>query len=176
MYRAVALAALARGSSPVEVADSVQIEVGDRVFLDGRDVSDEIRIPAVSEAASRAAALPAVRTAMAAQQRRLLSEGDWVAEGRDIGTVVAPEAEVKVFLTASPEVRAGRRAAELGGDVATVLAEQAIRDQRDLNREHSPLRPAQGAVEVDTSDLDFDEVVARIVALVNRARGSSAAR
>jgi len=176
MYRAVALAALARGSSPVEVADSVQIEVGDRVFLDGRDVSDEIRIPAVSEAASRAAALPAVRTAMAAQQRRLLSEGDWVAEGRDIGTVVAPEAEVKVFLTASPEVRAGRRAAELGGDVATVLAEQAIRDQRDLNREHSPLRPAQGAVEVDTSDLAFDEVVARIVALVNRARGSSAAR
>jgi cytidylate kinase len=176
MYRAVALAALARGSAPADVADSVQIEVGDRVLLDGRDVSDEIRIPAVSEAASRAAALPAVRTAMAAQQRRLLSEGDWVAEGRDIGTVVAPEAEVKVFLTASPEVRAGRRAAELGGDVATVLAEQAIRDQRDLNREHSPLRPAQGAVEVDTSDLNFDEVVARIVALVNRARGSSAGR
>jgi cytidylate kinase len=176
MYRAVALAALARGSSPAEVADLVQIEVGDRVLLDGRDVSDEIRTPSVSEAASRAAALPAVRSAMAAHQRRLLSDGDWVAEGRDIGTVVAPEAEVKVFLTASPEVRAGRRAAELGGDVATVLAEQAIRDQRDLSREHSPLRPAQGAVEVDTSDLGFDEVVARIVALVDRARGSSAAR
>jgi cytidylate kinase len=176
MYRVVALAALARGSSPEAVADSVRIEVGDRVLLDGRDVSDEIRTPAVSEAASRAAALPAVRTAMAAHQRRLLSDGDWAAEGRDIGTVVAPEAEVKVFLTASPEVRARRRAAELGGDVATVLAEQAIRDQRDVSREHSPLRPAPGAVELDTSDLAFDEVVARIVDLVDQARRGSAAR
>jgi cytidylate kinase len=176
MYRVVALAALARGSSPEAVADSVRIEVGDRVLLDGRDVSDEIRTPAVSEAASRAAALPAVRTAMAAHQRRLLSDGDGAAEGRDSGTVVAPEAEVKVFLTASPEVRARRRAAELGGDVATVLAEQAIRDQRDVSREHSPLRPAPGAVELDTSDLAFDEVVARIVDLVDQARRGSAAR
>ena len=92
-----------------------------------------------------AAAQPAVREAMVAQQRRLLDDGDWVAEGRDIGTVVAPEAEVKVFLTASSEARAQRRAAELGVDPATVLAEQAIRDERDTGREHSPLQAAPDA-------------------------------
>ncbi len=176
MYRAVALAALARGAPPAEVAGSITIEVADRVLLDGRDVTEAIRAPAVSEAASQAAALPAVRSAMVARQRRLLADGDWVAEGRDIGTVVAPHAEVKVFLTASPEVRARRRAAELGGDPATVLAEQAIRDQRDLNREHSPLRPAPGAVEVDTTDLELPEVVARVVELVNRRGEASTGR
>jgi cytidylate kinase len=170
MYRAVALAGLQRHQPPADVAGSVAIELGDRVLLDGVDVSHEIRAPEVSEAASRAAALPTVRQAMAAQQRRLLAEGDWVAEGRDIGTVVAPSAEVKVFLTASPEVRAGRRASELGGDPATVLAEQAIRDQRDLQREHSPLRPAEGAVELDTSDLSLEAVVARIMSLVAARR------
>ena len=100
----------------------------------------------MSEAASLAAADPAVREAIVAEQRRLLARGDWVAEGRDIGTVVAPDAEVKVFLTADPAERARRRAAELGVDAATVLAEQTIRDQRDQTREHSPLAPAEGAV------------------------------
>jgi cytidylate kinase len=88
-----------------------------------------------------------------------------VAEGRDIGTVVAPAAEVKVFLTASPEERARRRAAELDVDPATVLAEQTIRDERDRSREHSPLAPAPGAVRLDTTGLSFDEVVDRIVGL-----------
>ena len=97
-----------------------------------------------------AAADPAVREAVAAEQRRLLADGDWVAEGRDIGTVVAPGAEVKVFLTADPAERARRRAAELGVDEATVLAEQTIRDERDRTREHSPLVPADGAVVLDT--------------------------
>jgi cytidylate kinase len=166
MYRAVALAGLQRHQPPAQVAGAIEIELGDRVLLDGVDVSREIRAPEVSEAASRAAAIPAVREAMAAQQRRLLAAGDWVAEGRDIGTVVAPWAEVKVFLTASPEVRAQRRASELGGDPATVLAEQAIRDQRDLQREHSPLRPAEGAVELDTSDLSLEAVVVRIMSMV----------
>jgi cytidylate kinase len=96
----------------------------------------------------------------------MLSNGDWVAEGRDIGTVVSPDAEVKVFLTASPEERANRRAAELGVDPHTVLAEQAIRDRRDAEREHSPLKPAAGAVVLDTTGLTFEEVVARVVALV----------
>ena len=112
MYRSVALAALERDRPPAEVAPAVRIELGDRVLLDGRDVTEAIRTPEVSEAASVAAAQPEVRQAMVAEQRRLLAEGDWVAEGRDIGTVVAPEAEVKVFLTASPRgarPAAGRR-------------------------------------------------------------------
>src|SRR5689334_13533837 len=124
MYRAVALGALERGVEPSILAPSLRISLGDRVLLDGRDVTESIRTPAVSEAASRAAAEPAVRAAMVAEQRRLLSSGDWVAEGRDIGTVVAPDAEVKVFLTATPAERARRRAAELGADPGQVLAEQ----------------------------------------------------
>ena len=170
MYRAVALAALRAGAEPAEVAGSVSIEVGDQVRLDGTDVTAEIRTPEVSEAASRAASQPEVRAAMVAQQRRLMSDGDWVAEGRDIGTVVVPDAAVKVFLTARPEARAARRAAELGGDAATVLAEQVIRDQRDSEREHSPLRPADDAVTIDTTDLSFDAVVDRVVSLVEAAR------
>src|ERR1700716_1185727 len=123
MYRAVALASIGQGREPAEVAPALRIELGDRVLLDGRDVTDAIRRPEVSEAASRAAADPAVREAMVAEQRRLLSSGQWVAEGRDIGTVVAPDAAVKVFLTADPEERARRRASEIGADPGTVLAE-----------------------------------------------------
>jgi CMP/dCMP kinase len=166
MYRAVALAALRLGRPPGQVAGDVSIALGDRVLLDGEDVTAAIRTPEVSEAASVAAPDPAVRTAMVAEQRRLLADGDWVAEGRDIGTVVWPAAEVKVFLTASPHARAGRRAHELGADAAVVLAEQAIRDQRDTERTQSPLRPADDAVTIDTSDLTLDEAVERVVTLV----------
>ena len=170
MYRAVALAALRRGVGPAVLAAEVRVSVGERVLLDGEDVSEEIRGLEVSEAASRAAAEPAVRAAMVAEQRRLMSAGDWVAEGRDIGTVVAPDATVKVFLTASPRERARRRAEQLGGDPATVLAEQTIRDARDSQREASPLRPADGAVELDTTGLSEADVVERIVALARAAR------
>jgi cytidylate kinase len=171
MYRAVALAALRSGRAPAAVAPEVRIELSDsHVGLDGEDVTPLIRTPEVSEAASRAAADPAVRVAMVAPQRELLSSGDWVAEGRDIGTVVAPDAEVKVFLTASPEERARRRAAELGVDEATVLAEQTIRDERDRTREHSPLEPAPGAVVLDTTGMTQEEVVERIVALASGIR------
>jgi CMP/dCMP kinase len=166
MYRAVALPARQRGRPPAEVAPAMSIELGDRVRVDGRDVTEQIRTPEVSEAASVAAAQPAVRAAMVAEQRRLLRDGDWVAEGRDIGTVVAPDAEVKVFLTASSEARAQRRAAELGVDTATVLAEQAIRDERDTGREHSPLQAAPDALALDTTDLTLAQVVERIVGLV----------
>lgn len=166
MYRSVALAACARGVGPAEVAPELRIEVGERILLDGHDVTSAIRSSAVSEAASRAAADPAVRSAMVALQRELLSHGDWVAEGRDIGTVVAPDAEVKVFLTADPAERARRRAAELGVDPASVLAEQTIRDERDRTREHSPLGPASGSVTVDTTGLTLPEVVERVVGLV----------
>lgn len=166
MYRSVALAAIRRGTDPAAVAPELEIQVGDRVILDGEDVTEAIRSPEISEAASRAAADPAVRRAMVALQRRLIGRGDWVAEGRDIGTVVAPEAEVKVFLTADPRERARRRAQELGVGLETVLREQAIRDERDRAREHSPLRPAPGAVELDTTGLSRDEVVRRLVELV----------
>jgi CMP/dCMP kinase len=166
MYRSVALAACARGVGPAEVAPELRIEVGERILLDGHDVTSAIRSAAVSEAASRAAADPAVRSAMVALQRELLSHGDWVAEGRDIGTVVAPDAELKVFLTADPAERARRRAAELGVDPATVLAEQTIRDERDRTREHSPLEPAPGSVTVDTTGLSLPEVIDQVVGLV----------
>jgi len=167
MYRCVALAALERGLAPAEVAPTLRIELGERVLLDGRDVTEAVRAPAVSEAASRAAADPAVREAMVAQQGRLLGSGPgWVAEGRDIGTVVAPDADVKVFLTASPQERARRRAAQSGDDPQTVLVQQTVRDERDRERAHSPLAPAPAAIVIDTTGLTLAEVVAQVVALV----------
>jgi cytidylate kinase len=168
MYRSVALAALEAGREPADIARSVKIELDDGVRLDGRDVTAEIRRPEISEAASRVAADRGVREAMVAQQRRLLACGDWVAEGRDIGTVVAPDAEVKVFLTAGADERARRRAVELGADLYAVRAEQALRDERDTAREHSPLRPAPGAVVIDTTSMSIADVITRIAALVPR--------
>ena len=162
MYRAVALARL-RGDERAEVG----LEDG-RVTLDDEDVSHLIRTPEVTEEASRVAAERDVRARMVERQRELLSRGDWVAEGRDIGTVVAPHAEVKVFLTAHPRERAERRARELGADVERVLQEQTLRDERDTTREASPLQRAEGAEEVDTTGLTIDEVVARIVELARR--------
>ena len=170
MYRCVGLAAVERGLSPAAVAAELKIELGERILCDGRDVTDAIRTPEASEAASQAAADPTVREAVAGQQRRIVAQGDWVAEGRDIGTVVAPDAAVKVFLTASPEERARRRADQLGAEVQTVLAEQAIRDERDMTRAHSPLEAAADATLLDTTGLSLDEVIARVVALVDRAR------
>jgi cytidylate kinase len=171
MYRCVALLAARQDAEPADVAAQVTIELGDRVSCDGQDVTQAIRTPEVSERASRAAADPAVREAMVAQQRRLLSAGDWVAEGRDIGTVVAPDAEIKVFLTAEPGERARRRAVELGAEPETVLAEQTIRDQRDSSRELSPLRPAPDALMIDTTGLSADQVADRVVALVRQSAG-----
>ncbi len=170
MYRAVALAVIEQGGTASERAEELELELGDRVVAGGRDVTEAIRSPEVSDAASKVATNPKVREALVQKQRQLLAHGDWVAEGRDIGTVVAPDAEVKVFLTASPEERARRRAAELGTDVETVQRDQALRDAQDEEREHSPLVRAEDAVELDTSGLSIDEVVVRIVELVNGAR------
>ena len=169
MYRCVALAARDSDEPPAEVARRVRIALEPRVTLDGRDVTDEIRTPEVTELSSRVAADPGVREALVDKQRELMAGGDYVAEGRDIGTVVAPDAEVKVFLTASAEERARRRAAELGADAAAVLADQTLRDERDRTREHSPLAAAPGAVELDTTGLAVEEVVARIAALTRPA-------
>ena len=170
MYRAVGLMTLRHGGPPAERASELDIRLGERVLANGEDVTDAIRAPEVSEAASTVATDPRVREALVKKQRELLSDGDWVAEGRDIGTVVAPDAAVKVFLTASPEERARRRAEELGTDVGTVLRDQALRDAQDMDREHSPLKLASGAVELDTSELTVDEVVKRVVELVERIR------
>lgn len=177
MYRCVALLSLQEpGREPAELARAARIELREqdgasRTLLDGQDVSERIRAADVSEAASRVAADPGVREALVAQQRALIDAGDWVAEGRDIGTVVAPDAELKVYLTASAEERARRRAAELGADAATVLAEQLLRDERDSTRSHSPLQAAPGAIVLDTTGMDVEQVVARIAALARDAAG-----
>lgn len=172
MYRCVALASLRRATSASELASELAISVGQRVVLDGEDVTDAIRAPEVSERASQVAADAAVRRAMVAEQQRIMANGDWVADGRDIGTVVAPDAGLKVFLTADPAERARRRAAEMGVDAETVLAEQTIRDERDRNRAESPLRPAPGAAELDTTGMTLEQVVERVVALAQGRRTS----
>jgi len=154
MYRAVALAG-DRDPATLRIGFD-----GDRVLLDGEDVTDAIRTPEISDLASRRAADPTVRSALLEQQRALLASGDWVAEGRDIGTVVAPGADVKVWLTASLEERAQRR-----GQPPDEVRE---RDERDRTRDHSPMIAADDAVEVDTTGLSIDDVVARLVALVRR--------
>ena len=159
MYRAVGLAVLREGGVASERARELGSDFAD---------SPDLRTPEVSEAASRVATNEGVRSALVEKQRELMSTGDWVAEGRDIGTVVAPDAELKVFLTASAEERARRRAEELGTDVETVQRDQALRDAQDESREHSPLKAADDSVEVDTTGLSIEEVVERIVALVKR--------
>ncbi|HEX4345178.1 MAG TPA: (d)CMP kinase [Solirubrobacteraceae bacterium] len=166
MYRAIALAELRGAADPL----ASSIGLGARVTLDGEDVSAAIRTPEVTARASQVAARPQVRSALVKLQRGLIAGGDYVAEGRDIGTVVAPDAELKVFLTASPEERARRRAQQTGAEVAVVLAEQSERDERDATREHSPLTLAADAIEVDTTGLEIGEVVARIVALARPGR------
>jgi len=166
MYRCVALADLRGAQDALDPA----IGLGERITLDGEDVTDAIRAPEVSERASELAARPEVRGHLVALQRALIRSGDFVAEGRDIGTVVAPDAELKVFLTASPEERARRRAEQLGLDAEAVLREQRERDTRDATREHSPLKPARDALRVDTDGLKIDEVVQRIVRLATAVR------
>jgi CMP/dCMP kinase len=177
MYRCVALAGLERGADLDDceamgaLARSLRIVLDDGgVELGGRDVTGAIREPRVAEAASRVSVHPPVREAMVSRQRELIAAGRYVAEGRDIGTVVSPDAPLKVFLTASPEERARRRAAQTGEDEATVLAAQRERDERDETREHSALRAADDAVEIDTTGLSVGEVAERIVALA-RERG-----
>ncbi|HEY5194574.1 MAG TPA: (d)CMP kinase [Solirubrobacteraceae bacterium] len=181
MYRCVGLLALeSSNEAPAALARSVRIDfvagadsAPRRVLLDGRDVSEAIRAPEVSEAASRIAADSGVREALVAKQRELIAGGDWVAEGRDIGTVVAPDAELKVYLTADPVERARRRAVELGGDQRTVMAEQTLRDQRDSTRVHSPLETAPGAVVLDTTGMTIEQVVEHIAGLAQAARASA---
>jgi cytidylate kinase len=177
MYRCVALASLHAGLDPHDeesvtaVAERVRIGFeGERVLLDDEDVTDAIRDPDVTAAASLVSVHPGVRAAMVGRQRDLIESGPYVAEGRDIGTVVSPDAPLKVFLTASEEERARRRAAQTGERLEAVLAGQRARDTRDRDREHGALRPAEDSVELDTTGLEVDDVVERVVELA-RERG-----
>jgi cytidylate kinase len=172
MYRCVALAALRDGvdfddgEALGELARRSSIELSPgAVRLDGEDVSERIREPDVSAAASRVSVHPQVREAMVAQQRALISAADYVAEGRDIGTVVSPDSPLKVFLTASEEERARRRSAESGESVESVLEAMRARDGRDIEREHGALRAAEDAVELDTTGMAVDDVVDAVVRL-----------
>ncbi len=179
MYRAVGLLATEAGVSldeeaavlPVAAAAELRFDGDGRLFAGRRDVSDEIRTLEMGAAASRVSVLPGVRRLLVARQRELGSGADIVMEGRDIGTNVFPDADVKVFLTARPEVRAARRAAELRAkaddvDLDEVLAALVERDRRDSEREVAPLRRADDAVAVDTSGLTLDEVVDAVAAIV----------
>jgi CMP/dCMP kinase len=182
MYRSVALVATLQG---VDVNDGDTIERlarsividfvpdgdGDRVVVDGDDVTTAIRSPEISTAASIVSTYPGVRAALVARQREMAAEGGVVMEGRDIGTVVLPNADVKIFLTATLDARVRRRHAELvaRGEHVTldeIMRREGERDHRDQNREHSPLRAADDAVVIDTTLKSRDEVVDEIVRLV----------
>jgi len=183
-YRAVAWRALGAGTSPDDEAalarlcDSVSIEVRHedgawRTFVDGRDVTAELGRSAVGEAASRLSVFPAVRERMVALQRRMATRGPVVAEGRDMASVVFPEASHKFYLDASVEERARRRGSELrergeGADEGALAEEIARRDARDSSRAAAPLRQVAGAVRVDTTELTIEEVVERLLEAMGR--------
>ena len=189
MYRIVTLAVLRSGIDPSDgdavaaAADEVELAVGydpdeDRCLLAGEDVAAEIRGDAVTRAVSAVSAVPAVRARLVDLQRRLADgSGSVVVEGRDIGTVVLPDADVKIFLTASAEERARRRNEQnidsgLTDDYASVLADVRRRDHLDSTRAVSPLRAAADAVVVDTSDMTETEVVAHLQDLVHQRAGA----
>ncbi len=174
MSRAVADAALRRGipvsddAAVAELSRTLALSVDDDgVFVDGVDATREIRSREVTEAVSAVAANTPVREELRSRQRQWADErGGGVIEGRDIGTVVFPDAALKLYVTASPRIRAERRVAELGGDVDDIAVSIAERDRRDMERADGPLRTAEGATVVDTSELTIDEVVEQIVGLL----------
>jgi CMP/dCMP kinase len=190
MYRAIAWLALERGvgasdgealtalarDNPIGIEPT---DDGDRVHIAGRDVTEQIRLPAVAAEVSEVSAHPGVRREVVAAQRALLAEGEWVSDGRDVGSVVCPHADLKVFLTASLDERARRRRAELRAR-GIVLEEDQVRedlrrrDRLDSTRASSPLRVAEGAIVVDSSELAADEVADLVVSLVDDLRAADA--
>ena len=175
MYRAVALWALRAG---IDTGDMLRLEQlareariefsGDHVWLNGEEVTAAIREPGVSEAASKVSMAPGVRRAMRDEQRRIGANSSVVMEGRDIGTVVFPEAQIKIYLDAEAGVRAERRAKESGGAVDRVAKEIAERDQRDRSRAEAPLTQAPDAEYIDSSGLSPEEVEEAILKIVRR--------
>jgi len=187
MYRAVAWKSLQEGaplSEPrriIVLAGAMSIRFdrtdGQRIFADGVDVTEAIRTAEVTRLSSPVSAISGVRRRLVEMQREMGAAGGIVMEGRDIGTVVFPHAEVKVFLTASPEERARRRKLELNGkgieaDVEELAAQMRERDQRDSSRNDSPLKQAPDAIPIDTTNLSIDQVVERVVAIYKEKTGS----
>ena len=187
MYRVAALACLneninikENSERAIEVVNNISIDIDyingeQRIFLNGEDVSDKIRTPEVSMGASDVSAIGAVREKLVSLQRELAGTKNVIMDGRDIGTHVLPDADVKIFLTASSEVRAERRFKELIEKGAQVLYEDVLadiikRDKQDETREVSPLRRAEDAVLADTSELTFDESVRLVFDLINKKR------
>ncbi|MGH2786717.1 MAG: (d)CMP kinase [Actinomycetota bacterium] len=182
MYRAAAVAILDRGVAPdaadevARVVEGIALDVnGDRVVIDGSDVSQRIRSAAVTAIVSTISAQPRVRANMAARQRALAAARDVVIEGRDIGTVIAPDAAVKVFLTASIDERARRRCSQLGlsengEEYDRIRSEIAARDAADSSRAESPLQAAPDAVTIDTTDMSEAEAIDAVVDLVEQRR------
>ncbi len=187
MYRAVGVLAAERGIDPDDAAalgrlvaglDFELARDGERLLIGGRDLSAAIRRPEAGELASRVSTQPVVRQRLVALQRALGAAGGVVMEGRDIGTVVFPDARVKLYLTADPATRAARRAAELRAAAATVdeaalARELAERDRRDAGRAHSPLRPAADAVVLDTTALTLEDVVEAMERVVRERGGTT---
>jgi len=170
MYRIVALASLELDLPPAEAAMAVTIEGGPPLLMNGADPGDRIRTPEVTARASQVAGDPRVREILVKMQQAILGSGDWVAEGRDICQVVAPDAEVRVWLTADETERARRRATQTGQEIAEVLAAQRDRDEADQGHGRSTLEPSEGATVVDTTGLTPAEVVSRIRSLADAAR------
>ncbi len=179
MYRAVAWKALHEGvplddeDAVAALAERAELDVGpERVAIDGHDVTTAIRTPAIDRAATAAARLPKVRAVLVARQRKEGEQGGIVMEGRDIGSVVFPSADVKIYLDASPEERARRRAADPAHATsrtaarADVAIEMAARDQSDKTRPTSPLTISPDAVEIDTTGMSVEDVVRRVMAMV----------
>lgn len=183
LYRAVALCAIQKNIEPddsqrvSEMLSEIKVQLAFNyrfekvVLLDGRDVSSQIRTPEVSMAASKISALPQVRAYLLDLQRDIAKENNVIMDGRDIGTVVLPDAKVKIFLTASPQVRAERRYKELSEKGANVSFDEVLKDvnERDYNDSHrktAPLKPAEDSVFVDTTDLDFEQSVEKIISII----------
>jgi cytidylate kinase len=186
MYRAFGLKAIragvlldeSKGLEALAAQTLIRLEAGgeeNRVLLDGEDVTRLIRTPEVTDAASRVSVFPAIRAWMVRLQQQLGETGGVVMEGRDIGTVVFPQADVKIFLDAAPEVRGMRRFDQLGGEptvqAEAVLRELRARDERDRNRADSPLKPAEDSVLLDSTNMTLDEVVRAAEAIVEEKLG-----
>ena len=186
MYRAVGLGALQRGidssdsEGVISILDELEItlkhtEQGQLVFLNGENVSEAIRMPEISVAASNVAVIPAVRLKLVELQRQLAKQADVIMDGRDIGTYVLPDAQLKIFLTAAPEARAKRRWLELTQKGVTTTFEEVFndmtyRDKNDSGREFAPLKPAEDSVLVDSTELTLEETVEHITAMVEELR------
>lgn len=188
LYRAIGLCALRAGADPksgdavIPLLKGLRLELvhgeeGQRIFMNGEDVSGLIRTPKVSMAASAISALPGVRQFLLGMQREIAARSNCIMDGRDIGTVILPNAQVKVFLTASPENRARRRTKELldkGMCVRyeDVLRELTERDQNDASRDIAPLRPAEDAVFLDNSDMEPRETLAALINIIKDRLGN----